>query len=102
MRQHVPPQQLWKDFQGDLDFEYDHSEYWPALMKLCEEKHSEQKKRWVQAEKHYGESEIYLKGGNATSVYQPPSQATETIDSTEKDKETTPVAVEPEAAPSQA
>jgi len=31
MRQHVPPQQLWNEFHGDLEFEYDHSIYWPAL-----------------------------------------------------------------------
>lgn len=30
-RQHVPPQQLWKEFSGDLDFEYDHDVYWPAF-----------------------------------------------------------------------
>lgn len=68
MRQHVPPQQLWKEFQGDLDFEYDHDVYWPALIKLCEEKHSEQRARWVKAGKHYGESEMYLRGGDAPSV----------------------------------
>ncbi|TVY68905.1 CRAL-TRIO domain-containing protein, partial [Lachnellula suecica] len=68
MRQLVPPQQLWKEFQGDLEFEYDHEAYWPALMKLCEEKHSEQRERWVKAGKHYGESEVYMKGGDASSV----------------------------------
>ncbi|RDL39552.1 uncharacterized protein BP5553_03892 [Venustampulla echinocandica] len=82
MRQHVPPQQLWKDFQGDLDFEYDHSEYWPALLKLCAERHSEQKERWIEAGKNYGESEVHLKGGNATSIYQSPSHTTK---SEEKD-----------------
>ncbi|TVY37158.1 CRAL-TRIO domain-containing protein, partial [Lachnellula subtilissima] len=68
MRNHVPPQQLWKEFQGDLDFEYDHDVYWPALIKLCAEKHSEQRARWVKAGKHYGESEVYMRGGDAPSV----------------------------------
>jgi hypothetical protein len=68
MRQHVPPQHLWKEFQGDLDFEYDHGTYWPTLNKLCEEKFAERKERWVKGGKHYGESEIYLKGGNVASV----------------------------------
>ncbi|TVY86744.1 CRAL-TRIO domain-containing protein [Lachnellula willkommii] len=76
MRQHVPPQQLWKEFQGDLDFEYDHEVYWPALIKLCEEKHSEQRARWVKAGKHYGESEMYMRGGDAPSVGSAPGKET--------------------------
>jgi hypothetical protein len=68
MRQHVPPQQLWTEFMGDLKFEYDHAEYWPALNKLCDEKFAERKERWVKGGKQYGESEVYLKGGNAPSV----------------------------------
>ena len=70
MRQHVPPQQLWNEFHGDMDFEYDHAVYWPALLKLCQERYSERHERWVKAGKHYGESEIYLRGGNASSLYQ--------------------------------
>lgn len=79
LKLHVPPEQLWKDFQGDLDFEYDHATYWPALNKLCEEKRAEQKERWVKGGKIYGESEIYLKGGNAPSLGQPVSQEVEKV-----------------------
>jgi hypothetical protein len=68
MRQYVPPEQLWTEFQGDLNFDYDHEVYWPALIKLCETKHAEQKARWVAAGKNYGESELYLRGGDAPSV----------------------------------
>jgi len=68
MRQHVPPQQLWNEFHGDLNFEYDHEVYWPTLLKLCEEKHREQHERWVKGGKHYGESENYIKGGNTPSI----------------------------------
>lgn len=68
MRQHVPPQQLWNEFHGDLEFEYDHEVYWPTLLKLCEEKHKEQHERWVKGGKHYGESENYIKGGSTPSV----------------------------------
>lgn len=68
MRQYVSPQQLWKEFQGDLDFEYDHKTYWPALLKLCGEKRSQQRERWVNGGKNYGESEVYMKGGDASSV----------------------------------
>lgn len=68
MRQFVPPEQLWTEFQGDLKFDYDHEVYWPALVKLCETKHAEQKARWVAAGKNYGESELYLRGADAPSV----------------------------------
>lgn len=68
MRQHVPPEQLWNEFHGDLEFEYDHAEYWPALLSLCEKKQAEHRERWVQAGKHLGESEIFIRGGNVPSV----------------------------------
>ncbi|KAE8450901.1 hypothetical protein EG329_005341 [Mollisiaceae sp. DMI_Dod_QoI] len=68
MRQHVPPEQLWNEFHGDLEFEYEHDVYWPALLKLCEERHSEQVARWIKAGKNYGESEVYLKGGDEPSI----------------------------------
>ena len=68
MRQHVPPQQLWNEFHGDLEFEYDHEVYWPTLLKLCEEKHREQRARWIQGGKQYGESENYIKGGSTQSI----------------------------------
>ncbi|EPQ65074.1 Bgt-2889-2 [Blumeria graminis f. sp. tritici] len=64
----VPVEQLCKDFQGGLEFEYDHKIYWPALLKLCAEKRDFKWKRWVEAGKNYGESEFYLKGGNELSV----------------------------------
>lgn len=64
----MPPQQLWNEFHGDLEFDYDHEVYWPALMKLCDEKHREQQVRWAKGGKLYGESENYIKGGTALSV----------------------------------
>ena len=70
MRQHVPPQQLWNEFHGDMEFEYDHSVYWPALLKLAEERYSERRERWIKAGKHHGESEIYLRGGDTPSLFQ--------------------------------
>jgi len=86
MRQHVPPQQLWNDFHGDMEFEYDHSVYWPALLKFAEERYSERRGRWVKAGKHYGESEVYLRGGNALSVY----QSSENENALAPEKETIP------------
>ncbi|KAH8599886.1 CRAL-TRIO domain-containing protein [Bisporella sp. PMI_857] len=68
MRQHVPPQQLWTEFQGDLEFDYDHETYWPALLKICEEKRAKAKERWMKGGKQYGESEFYIKGGDLLSI----------------------------------
>jgi hypothetical protein len=68
MREHAPPEQLWNEFQGDLDFDYDHEIYWPALLQLCEERRRERKERWAKAGKHYGESEMYLRGGSEESI----------------------------------
>jgi phosphatidylinositol/phosphatidylcholine transfer protein len=70
MRQHVPPQQLWNEFHGDMEFEYDHNVYWPALLKFADERYSQRRERWVKAGKHYGESETYLRGGDAPSLFQ--------------------------------
>jgi len=67
MRQHVPPEQLWNEFHGDLAFDYEHDVYWPKLMDICQKKHDEQYERWVKAGKHFGESEVYLRGGDAAS-----------------------------------
>ncbi len=80
MRQHVPPEQLWNEFHGDLEFEYDHSIYWPALLKISQERHAEQFQRWVEAGKHYGESEAYLKGGNVPSIFKPTEEDAETAE----------------------
>lgn len=62
MTQYVPKEQLWKEFNGELDFDYDHSTYWPALMKLCEERRAARTKRWEDGGKHIGELEDYLAG----------------------------------------
>lgn len=68
MRQHVPPEQLWNEFHGDLEFDYEHEVYWPNLLEICQKKHDERYEKWVKAGKHFGESEIYLRGGDAQSV----------------------------------
>ncbi|KAK0719633.1 hypothetical protein B0H67DRAFT_484476 [Lasiosphaeris hirsuta] len=66
MTQYVPSEQLWTTFKGNLEFEYDHSVYWPALMKLCTERREARKQRWIAGGKHIGESEDYLSGHAAT------------------------------------
>jgi hypothetical protein len=68
MRQYVPAEQLWTTFKGDLDFEYDHSVYWPAMIKLATERREGRKERWEAGGKHIGESEDYLSGHAPTGV----------------------------------
>jgi hypothetical protein len=68
MKQYVPAEQLWTTFKGDLDFEYDHSVYWPAMIKLTTERREARKARWEAGGKHIGESEDYLSGHAPTGV----------------------------------
>lgn len=79
LRAHVPPQQLWTDYAGDVDFEYDHATYWPALLQLCEERHKGSRARWEEAGKNFGESENYMKGGKERSVGGPGLQKEEPV-----------------------
>ena len=65
---YVPKEQLWTELGGDVQFEYDHSVYWPALTALCKERSNERMARWEKAGKNVGESEIYLRGGDAPSI----------------------------------
>lgn len=62
MRKIVPPEQLMKVYGGDVEFEYEHKIYWPALNKLADERRREIRQRWESAGKKIGESEKYLKG----------------------------------------
>ncbi|KJK80610.1 hypothetical protein H634G_04849 [Metarhizium anisopliae BRIP 53293] len=69
MRQFVPAAQLWSsDWNGDLDFEYDHAVYWPALNDMCRRRREERLARWKAAGGLVGESEDYLAGGTDVSV----------------------------------
>ena len=63
MRQHVPPSQLIKSYQGDVEFQYDHSIYWPSLNKLADQKTKLMEENWIKGGKRVGEYEAYLKGG---------------------------------------
>lgn len=75
---YVPKEQLWTELGGDVQFEYDHSVYWPALTALCKERSNERKARWENAGKNVGESEVYLRGGDVPSIAagQPTAPAT--------------------------
>lgn len=68
MRLYVPEEELWTEFGGKLDFDYDHAAYWPALRRLCEEKRAARRQRWVAGGSLIGEHEDYLAGGKDTGV----------------------------------
>ncbi|KAI2641908.1 CRAL/TRIO domain-containing protein [Hypomontagnella submonticulosa] len=78
MTQYVPKEQLWAEFPGgELQFEYDHDVYWPALQRLYTEKRAERVRRWEAGGKQIGEKEDYLKGHDAEGVSPPPGYSTE-------------------------
>ncbi len=69
-REYVPADRLWKQADGDLDFEYDHKTYWPALQKLAEGRRERMRERWARGGRLIGEYEEYLKGGERMSLGQ--------------------------------
>ena len=80
MRNHVPPEQLRKSHGGDLEFEYEHDVYWPALVKLAKERRKYQYERWVKGGKMIGEFETYLKGGQEESLKSTLYRGTEKVE----------------------
>lgn len=64
LRKFIPGAQLDNHFGGDVDFEYEHDKYWPALNRICDQKQAEYKERWVAAGRRIGEYEMYMRGGN--------------------------------------
>ncbi|CAK7234743.1 Phosphatidylinositol transfer protein (PITP) [Sporothrix curviconia] len=62
MNQYVPSEQLWTEFLGKLEFDYDHDVYWPALTKMAAERRAERVARWEAGGKQIGELEDYLFG----------------------------------------
>jgi hypothetical protein len=49
---------------GDRDFEWDHDQYWPALVKMCSERRKEQMERWKKLGAKIGLDEWDIKGGD--------------------------------------
>ena len=68
MSRHVPRAQLLKQNGGDVEFEYDHSVYWPTLVKVAEARRAEYRARWEHGGKRIGEHEGYLRGGSEKSL----------------------------------
>lgn len=61
---YVPVEQLDKDFNGNVDFEYDHKTYWPELMKITEERRERYMKNFRELGSHIGLSEYDLRSEN--------------------------------------
>ncbi|KAM5467406.1 Phosphatidylinositol transfer protein (PITP) [Microsporum audouinii] len=92
MRQHVPPSQLLKITGGDVQFEYDHSVYWPALNALAAQKREAYRERWIQGGKLIGEHEDYLKGGSGKSLKE--TTAAQSLDKTDIEEKMESLAVD--------
>lgn len=61
----IPPEQLDKDFEGGLvDFEYDHSAYFPAICKITMDKRIHYMQRFEKFGAVVGLSEIDLRGAD--------------------------------------
>lgn len=70
MTDYIPKTQLWNDYGGDVNFEYDHAVYWPAFGEACKTRREAYVRRWEVGGKRIGEHEDYLRGGNALSLQQ--------------------------------
>ncbi|KAI1175427.1 cral trio domain-containing protein [Nemania sp. FL0916] len=78
MTQYVDPEQLVTDYNGgQLPFEYDHAVYWPALMKLSNQRRAERTQRWAAGGRLIGESEDYLRGHEPHGVANMDARASE-------------------------
>ncbi|PNS19272.1 CRAL-TRIO domain-containing protein isoform B [Sphaceloma murrayae] len=75
LRDFLPPEQLWNEFGGDLDFEYDHKAYWSALMEETKRRKDAYRQRWIDGGKRIGEYEEYLRGGDRKSLVQELNEA---------------------------
>ena len=63
VRKFVPPGNLWRLHEGDLEFVYDHRVYWKGLEEVVGRKREAYRERWVRGGKRMGEYEEYLRGG---------------------------------------
>lgn len=58
---YVPKEQLDKDFDGDVEFEYDHETYWPILNKLAKDRRVSYEKNFRFLGSKVGLSEVDLR-----------------------------------------
>lgn len=77
MNEYVPTDHLWTEFNGGLEFDYEHAVYWPALNALCEERRAARRQRWEAGGSNIGESEDYLNGAAEHGVAGPSAKEEE-------------------------
>ena len=70
-----------------MEFEYDHSVYWPAFIRLAANRRGEYQARWEKAGKRIGEHEDYLRGGAERSLAASEGSAAPVVDGVNKDLE---------------
>lgn len=78
MGHYIPREQLMRESQGSVNFEYNHQTYWPALTKLAEIKRAAYRERWERAGSRIGEDEAYLRGGDRKPLIEIERQSTTT------------------------
>ena len=61
---YVPKEQLDKDFEGLVNFEYDHKKYWDVMMKISQDKKHQYFERFEKFGGIVGLSEVDLRGNN--------------------------------------
>lgn len=61
LRELIRPDQLDKDFGGDVEFEYVHDIYWPALTTMAAERREQMLENWRAAGSQIGTSESAMK-----------------------------------------
>lgn len=61
---YVPKEQLDKDFGGEVDFEYDHAKYWPALAEMARSRRKIYKQNFLLLGSKVGLSESDLRNEN--------------------------------------
>ncbi|ODV93307.1 hypothetical protein PACTADRAFT_72534 [Pachysolen tannophilus NRRL Y-2460] len=59
---YCPREQLDKDFEGDVNFIYDHNKYWPAMLEIAHEKRIHYMQRFEKFGSKVGLSEYDLRG----------------------------------------
>ncbi|GAA5976469.1 hypothetical protein JCM5350_001700 [Sporobolomyces pararoseus] len=85
----IPPSQLQKIFGGQINFEYDHSTYFPALTKLCFERKKENLERWRKfGNGKCGIDEAVIKGAKNPDGSSTTTTSSEVLEE-EKEKELT-------------
>ncbi|KAI5953652.1 PDR16 [Candida jiufengensis] len=66
---YVPKIQLDKEFNGDVNFIYDHEKYWPAMLEMSELKQKKYYDRFEKFGSIVGLSEVDLRGDNEELIH---------------------------------